>query len=1619
MNKLIFKSPPTPVQNTIIINEECIKKLWPNTQISLISAKQPIIIDAINVFELFKKTQEKVSSTYNLQKCSLRGSFVTHLFTGEPFHDVDVHMFIDLTRVDKNHLFSTGTSIKWKILEAIKDMVNSKLSSPLINSLEHIPFEERFVLGATKGWSPFNIHMIRVGQNPPVEFTFFGIVKESFSEQRFFDFNNSSLELMWNEKLKKLTLHSLQDNVSQVLHEIEERVLSCPSPGQLIRKATARYLQKLTFSGYHDKNSTLLIQFLEDFKTRQHRAQEHNEIIQKILQEIKDHFVDHNIDYFTALLHLYFTHSNTDLLTDLKTESITFLLLELGSKRGQTFENLNRLISLNAKAECAFYLICHSQEIHLVTHRDMECLQLKIPLESLYEKEETSRGMFYLLIPIINLWQLKELTSPQIFINILNAPNQFESYSEKAITSLKAILSTLLLKPSFCPVLLALLTRLKIGPNKDSAKLLLQQAPFLNQLFKKGLPPSFLIQCFNALDTSIHLPLSTCSILVNQIQINLSPKELVDYENALHYPFFTHFATELVQNSHSAVSEDFNWDNFLQHLCEYQKFVIFDSMDICEINLLKLKKNINLSYLLFKKGLLPPKIALNLFESCLRRNFIKEGLCIFKSIIIHEDRLDQTDIEKNLMLLIGYSTPDFFDFLESNKRLLKNKILNHDLLFISIIEKISLLPDALSYESNIINLINYFYDLVSCKNLNFFIFYKASFNDSFCISIIRNLIILKKLDLKQMKLREVLSEEETIFLFTHENLKIEIVEDHDFENFVIHWALKYNLYKNLSNLIHETIPLRSSFEPQFLKILALIGKERSLFIESLHLFLLISENLEYKDIELEFIFPMLDALALFCSSKDSEIKFLKDSYNIAHLSAFHKKFAFKTLQHPVWTLLWSKLATCEFKYPTVDWIELNDLDILIENPQALVRLQNFIKAFDMDHFLICHIFEKINNFDSHKQKAYWDTIFHLLADKSFFLFIERSSKHLNEQTAALFTFTIAIEFISKMNPSETTLKDVQQLMSLLLFAITFGSTDVRQGAFDFFANLLNFDKTPFASLIKSTGYDEEIIFTAADKALQERNFSELKKINDLISSRYIELLGDEKYFSTFKFFHLLNLPSLCNWRLDYWMRILKLIYQKNSTSLLDTEAESSLAALNYFSRYLTLVIISISYMLKTKSAENLDFIASIQKNHLQALFRLIDLVSTKKFIRTFYPFTHLLSLVGYLTKEQAFEFTSKFLNYATNQINSIDYTSAVTEEQILARLLLKQATGYFLHIRIDQKLKKETDAAFIFPLLEASRSHLNCFNAEGLIDSEFLNTLSCLEGSMNLQDTQAYHRKWLLDIVSRSQTVSFDELTLFTLTTFRNDPKFSESFPCGGDNKYFKNKPFINKDYFTPSVIKSFISLFDTLFSRFSHRIQPSSQNHKEMDLDAFSLLPAFKGSIDAGLINMKNSAECEKIKTDFLDVLLKALEHKNTSLTLPTLQAVFRYLIKIDKDGSADFHIRTKAQMAKNIAIFYKLALFLIPIPNVLILDVCEMTNQLMKVYELHQGLFRKELTNEQNESISAVLLDKLSQQLSPTSHFVQTSDFSGCFTDEGKFFDMDVSLKCLDVFVKSPPDQ
>jgi hypothetical protein len=245
---------------------------------------------------------------------------------------------------------------------------------------------------------------------------------------------------------------------------------------------------------------------------------------------------------------------------------------------------ISNFIKSDAKVELAWLFVLLSIEINQVTDCYKECLQLKIPLDLFPGNEWKRLDSFYLLIPLSLLWQLKSLSNPELFADISKEESCFEMYSEKAIASLKGMLSNLLSKQSLNILMLAVLNKLKITPNKHSAHLLLQQIPNLSVFFGDTIPLNLIDLILKSIDDLKYLSVSPKALLIviKNVLTCIPFNQLLSYEKSLPHPFITHFSIGLLQNFRKEFYERIDSQQFFQYLCRYQRFV-FDSADFLTV----------------------------------------------------------------------------------------------------------------------------------------------------------------------------------------------------------------------------------------------------------------------------------------------------------------------------------------------------------------------------------------------------------------------------------------------------------------------------------------------------------------------------------------------------------------------------------------------------------------------------------------------------------------------------------------------------------------------------------------------------------------------------------------------------------------------------------------------------------------------------------------------------------------------------------------------------------------------------------------------------------------------------------------------------------------------------
>jgi hypothetical protein len=244
------------------------------------------------------------------------------------------------------------------------------------------------------------------------------------------------------------------------------------------------------------------------------------------------------------------------------------------------------------------------------------------------------------------------------------------------------------------------------------------------------------------------------------------------------------------------------------------------------------------------------------------------------------------------------------------------------------------------------------------------------------------------------------------------------------------------------------------------------------------------------------------------------------------------------------------------------------------------------------------------------------------------------------------------------------------------------------------------------------------------------------------------------------------------------------------------------------------------------------------------------------------------------------------------------------------------------------------------------------------------------------EEALKYHEEWLQSIIRRASSVTFDEINLFTIFTYRCDPKFFTSIGSGVNSRLFTNKLFMNQAYFKNiATLKAFVTLFDIAFARFTEHFNLEEGDHRAMNLDVFSMLGVYNKFIYSGLDTLKNRAEATKIQIQFLEILSKSLTGRITPLTIHILQALWTYLISTNEVGIFCFKHRTRDQVSRNIAIFSQLINHLKILPKDFHRKHEIPIEQLMIAYEYHKPQFIKELSKAKNEEIWDFLTEKVTE--------------------------------------------
>ena len=257
---------PSSVSNLCLSGEKVSSLLQKQIQIQLKSSHGPKEI-SLSFFDIFKASTKSFCDVIMPARFVIKGSFVSHIFSNEEFKDIDVHIVVDLTHLPDKERIRLGYDFKWAILKGIADLIKMNLEGDInLSKLDNISFEEKVVPLASKGLAPFKIHMLKIG-NIPLEYTLVSVVQCVEKATRNYDFNCGALEMVIDSS-SSVMIGSYLPEIDRVIEQISRKELLCDSPHEITKKAICRYLSKLTYSGYCDKDPMLLPSLFDGFISR-------------------------------------------------------------------------------------------------------------------------------------------------------------------------------------------------------------------------------------------------------------------------------------------------------------------------------------------------------------------------------------------------------------------------------------------------------------------------------------------------------------------------------------------------------------------------------------------------------------------------------------------------------------------------------------------------------------------------------------------------------------------------------------------------------------------------------------------------------------------------------------------------------------------------------------------------------------------------------------------------------------------------------------------------------------------------------------------------------------------------------------------------------------------------------------------------------------------------------------------------------------------------------------------------------------------------------------------------------------------------------------------------------
>ena len=1553
--------------------EEAKKLLSKQIPITATLAEDLTLKVTASVQEVFASCKKQLKSTSEFRNCemSIKGSAVTSLVASlseyqsaeEYFSDIDISVFVDLTD-DPERAFSTGSRIKWTLLEAIKEVAKDKIPKEHLESFNRAPldcitfFDKTIPLHSRK-LKPFNVHILEVDS---LEFTCVALVERPEKLERKVDFTCSSLELTLDDKNQAVLQTSLP-NIEEVISDIQTKTLKCFDVGELTQKPFARYFLKVISPGYVDYNLLVLKELMSSFAKRRVENPQIT-LEQEIVEEACSFFLERKRSPLEPLIYLLTSLEDSLEMKELFVRAKAQFFRYLAGSSSKALIHLSNLIKDNKPSELAWTLLLLAQSIEKIDFENQSFFKIRISSRALFDNIQERPIFFHLAISSL---QAQFWESDFTFYQDLNCyPMDPRELKDETKESLQKATNRLFTRQSSFSVFHAVSKKFQLKKNDLFAKAFFDWFSNLSKENKGKVSLLDLSDAIGFLDVEGGIQVER-SLEVGELFLKRFKELKVNFfENHLQLEKFLLFSETLLKNLRKLGDQDKEISlSFAKQIAD--DFESFHHASLEERSIY-VKKMAFFNYILFSKNRVDLARVIQSAKECIDHDFFEPSLELTAVLIKANDPTFEDHFLSFLEKISEKNRPLVFSFLQKQNEQLTKTDLFQSQLKLYFKHQASVCKTQ-KEQKELTNLQNLLLSKKKLQELRGELIEKASRGCLESTEFFNRSIYLFQEPFFDFFEVESLSKDQLLFLKGYKEFNSRFLKDSQFAFEVSKIAYRAQideivdfgfsaLAENAPELFFSLFDFCNEKELSYDKKLKMANALLE-HISKEH----VKENIESFCFHLLSYLPAEFAQRVATNTADTLID---------EITLFHKKFFLRSLNNVNWVLFWGILDETEVEKGFDKWFDVKEFTVSLDknykNQHICLSLAHFRFDFQMLEPIleqIVSIFEK----EEVQEKEYLDPIVYQILksmpEELWKIAPKQVSpnlavaNHLNELANFYFTYP-------------DNLKENQEIFNMLMdtlkASVHFGDREIRASvALKIFA-LIQLRNEQVSRNFFLSGKGDRIILSIINRAVLENESEELADLYDL----YFKLFSVEVRGVTFRRLtdSLLDITaSEFTPHFDLW--------KKHVQKLIKSERENpnvELLNFSFFLRFLSdmncSLIKEIERVKETEAGDSkeLDHFIKVQHLCFGYIKELFDLCIKRKRFDLAQALEISFSYFNHFSPNDMEEMTKRFFR-TTQELSLICRKKELEDDEVdvLNKLIHLSSSAFQLLASLSNV---EMDEESVVNLIEAIRVPL-CYAKEDRIQTrQNLNILCLFESSLSQAQLKAYILRWGKSICERKESVSFRELNLFSQICLTTDAKIGRILSKTVHHEKFRDKQVLGLRFFDdPKNIILFLEIFDIAFKRFSDLIPKEGEVRDDQYTGIFASFLIFSLYIRDAIPNFKSKHEIEKHLRHFLHVLAHPLKQNPSHLSLRVVGLCWNCMFCLDGNGEVRLRFEAPEDLAINCEIFYDLTQKIARMPEQSLVENGINFRYLQSVFSRYKGKMSKGLKEEKTLELMELL--------------------------------------------------